>query len=804
MADMGNHTNPEPEPLLSVGVSQSGGTSQLPRVDTAAGLSTQEAARRLQQYGPNVVAEERRHPWQAVLSKFWAPVPWMLELAIVLELVLGKFVEAVIIAVLLLFNGAMSAVQESRAHGALALLRQRLTILARVRREGQWQTVPASELVPGDIIYLRVGDVIPADVRLAAGQVFVDQSALTGESLPVDLEPGSTAYAGTAVKRGEATGEVTATGASTFFGKTAELVRTAKTASHLERIILQIVQYLVGLDALLLVGVLGYALVMRISLAEILPFALVLLIASVPVALPATFTLTTSLGAQELARSGILVTRLSAIEEAAGMDVLCSDKTGTMTQNRLAVEALRAYPPTTEQTLLQLASFACDEATQDPIDLAILQAARERNLLPSDAQRLHFVPFDPGTKRSEATVQKDGQVLRIVKGAPQVIADLTGTSWTSIAADVEMQASRGFRILAVATGADDTLQLIGLVALNDPPRPDSRQLVQNLQGLRVRVLMVTGDSEETARTVATEVGIGTRSCSPAALRANPETAVATGDIFAGVFPEDKIHLVQALQRSGHVVGMTGDGVNDAPALKQAEVGIAVASATDVAKAAASLVLTSAGLGNMVAAVELSRRIYQRMLTYTLNMSVKKIAIPLFLSLGLLISGVFVTNARLMVLMLFANDFVTMSITTDRVSLVRKPQHWATRSLVMAAFSLALPLLLLDFGVFWVGHTFIRLDLPQLQTFVFVWLVLSGQLTVYLVREQHHFWRSRPSRWLLISSIADVMIFSLMATQGWLMAAIPMHLVAALLFLGLIYLVGADFLKVRIFHRLHVR
>ena len=801
---MANYTNPEPEPLLSVGVSQSGGSSQLPRVETAAGLSTQEAARRLQQYGPNVVAEERRHPWLTVRSLFWAPVPWMLELAIVLELVLGKLVEAGIIAVLLLLNGAVSAVQEHRAQGALTLLRQRLTILARVQRDGQWQTVPASELVPGDIMYLRVGDVIPADVRLAAGQLFVDQSALTGESLPAELEPGSIAYAGTAVKRGEATGEATATGASTFFGKTAELVRTAKTASHLERIILQIVQYLVGLDTLLLVAVLGYAFVMHISLAEILPFTLVLLIASVPVALPATFTLTTSLGAQELARSGILVTRLSAIEEAAGMDVLCSDKTGTMTQNQLAVDAQRAYPPTTSDDLLQLASLACDEATQDPIDLAILQAARERNLLPADAQRLGFVPFDPGTKRSEATVQKDGQVLRIVKGAPRVIADLAGTSWTSIAADVEALAARGFRILAVAAGAGDALQLIGLVALTDPPRPDSRQLVQSLQDLGVRVLMVTGDSEATARTVATEVGIGTRSCSPAALRENPETAVATCDIFAGVFPEDKIHLVQALQRSGHVVGMTGDGVNDAPALKQAEVGIAVACATDVAKAAASLVLTSAGLGNMVAAVELSRRIYQRMLTYTLNMSIKKIAIPLFLSLGLLISGVFVTNARLMVLMLFANDFVTMSITTDRVSLVRKPQHWATRSLIMAAFSLALPLLLLDFGVFWVGHSFIQLALPQVQTFVFVWLVLSGQLTVYLVREQHHFWRSRPSRWLLISSIADVVIVSLMATQGWLMAAIPMSLVAALLFLGLIYLVGADFLKVRIFHRFQIR
>ncbi len=801
---MVNHTHPEPESSLSAGVSRSGVSDQLACIDTAAGLSTQEAARRLQQYGPNMVAEEHWHPWLAMLSKFWAPVPWMLELTIVLELVLGKFVEAGIIAVLLLFNGAVSAVQEHRAQGALALLRERLTILARVQRDGQWQTVPAKALVPGDCIYLRVGDVIPADVRLTTGHLSVDQSALTGESLPVEATADAVVYAGTAVKRGEATGEVTATGASTAFGKAAELVRTAKTASHLQRIILQVVRYLVGLDVLLLVAVLGYAAVKHIGLAEILPFALVLLIASVPAALPATFTLTTSLGAQELARNGILVTRLSASEEAAGMDVLCSDKTGTMTQNQLAVAVLHAYPPTTEEALLELASFACDEATQDPIDLAILHAARERTRLSTNAHRLSFVPFDPGTKRSEATVRKDGQVLHIVKGAPQVIADLAGTSWTSIAADVGAQASRGFRLLAVAAGAGETLQLIGLIALHDPPRPDSQQLVQSLHDLGVRVLMVTGDSEATARTVATEVGIGTRSCSLAALRESPETAVATCDVFAGVFPEDKIHLVQALQRTGHVVGMTGDGVNDAPALKQAEVGIAVTSATDVAKAAASLVLTSAGLGNIVAAVELSRRIYQRMLTYTLNMSTKKLSIPLFLSLGLLTSGLFVTNARLMVLMLLANDFVTMSITRDRVSLVRKPTHWATRSLIIAAFSLALLLLVLDFGVFLVGHTLMRLALPQLQTFIFIWLVVSGQLTVYLVREQHHFWSSRPSRWLLISSIADVVIISLLATQGWLMAAIPMYLIAALLLLGLIYLIGADFLKVRIFHRFQVR
>lgn len=802
---MEKNVNPDPQSSPPTAALPSSASPGVAAVDTHVGLSHVEAQRRLAQYGPNSIAEERRHPWLAILSKFWAPIPWMLELTIIIELALNKFLEAGIIAALLLLNGGVSAVQERRAQGALALLRQRLAILARVCRDGQWQMVPAQELVPGDGVYLRVGDVIPADIRLTTGQLSVDQSALTGESLPVEAAPGTTVYAGTAVKRGEATGEVIATGASTSFGRTAELVRTAKTSSHLERLILQIVRYLLGLDGFLFIAVLGYAVVMHISFAEILPFALVLLIASVPVALPATFTLTTSLGAQELAHSGILVTRLSAIEEAAGMDVLCTDKTGTITQNRLAVAELRAYPPTTEDTLLQLASLACDEATQDPIDLAILQAAGARHLLPADGQRLDFIPFDPSTKRSEAIVQRPEQTLRVVKGAPQVIADLVGSEGVPIATDVAALAAQGFRILAVAVGPEqEDLHLIGLVALNDPPRPDSRQLVQSLQGLGVRVLMATGDSEETARTVALSVGIGTRACSLAMLRANAEATVAAYDVFAGVYPEDKIHLVQALQQGGHIVGMTGDGVNDAPALKQAEVGIAVASATDVAKAASSLVLTSAGLGNIVAAVELSRHIYQRMLTYTLNTSIKKIGLPLFLSLSLLISGVFATNPRLMVLMLFANDVATMSITTDRVSMVRTPQRWPIRSLIMAALGLALFLLALDFGVFWTAYTVLRLPLPQLQTFIFVWLVLSGQLTVYLVREPHAFWHSRPSRWLLLSSIADIVIVSLLAIQGWLMAAIPPVLVAALLGLGLIYLLGADVVKVRLFRSLRVR
>lgn len=761
------------------------------------GLTSGEAAARLKQYGPNAVAEERPHPWLALLRKFWAPVPWMLEAAIALQLALGKFDEAAIITALLLFNSVLSFLQESRANTALALLKSRLEILARVLRNGHWQLVPAQELVPGDMVHLRMGDLAPADIRLLEGEVLLDQSALTGESLPVEAGAGKPAYAGTVVKRGEATGEVMATGPRTYFGKTAELVRTAKTVSHLETVILTIVKYMVALDVALVAALLVYAMMTGIPLAEIVPFALILLVASVPVALPATFTLATALGSLELAKNGILVTRLSAIEEAAAMDVLASDKTGTITENRLALAALRAYGPHSDDDLLRLAALASDDATQDPIDLAILDAARGRNLLSPREQRLEFVPFDPATKRSEAVYRQDDTRLRVLKGAPRTIAALVADAH-DVGADVESLAAKGYRLLAVAAGTDDAVRLVGLVALEDPPRPDSGALVQSLRELGVRVVMVTGDGLATARTVAAQVGIGDRACPREHLESATSDQVADCDVFARVYPEDKFHLVQALQHSGHVVGMTGDGVNDAPALRQAEVGIAVASATDVAKAAASMVLTNPGLGSALAAVETSRRIYQRMLTYTLNMAIKKFQVAFFLTLGLMLTGDFVVTPLLVVLWMITNDFTTMSIATDRVPFSRKPERWRIPALVVTAGTLAVLILIFSFSVFFAGRDLLHLPLPQLQTLVFVMLVFTGQGTVYLVRERHHFWHSPPSRWLMLSSLLDVAIVSGLATQGILMTAIGPALVWGLLLLVLVFLTAVDFFKIQLF------
>ncbi len=769
------------------------------------GLTTAEAQNRLRQFGRNRVEEEKCHPLLSFLAKFWAPVPWMLEATIVLEIVVHKRDEAVIIGVLLLFNSILSFVQENQANRALALLRQRLSVQARVLRDGRWQLIPAEELVPGDVIHLRLGDLAPADARLFDGVVEADESELTGESQDVEKSPGATVYAGSRLKRGEASGEVTATGQRTYFGKTAELVKTAKTASHLQEIIFAIIKYLVIFDAVLVGALLVYAGFAHLPWPEVLPFALILLVASVPVALPAMFTVATALGALDMSRQGVLVTRLSAIEEAAAMDVLCTDKTGTITQNRLAVAQIFPVGNRSAEEVLRLAALASDAATQDPIDLAVLKAAQEKGVLDAIPHRIQFVPFDPATKRSEAIYEQPGGKLRVIKGAPDTLISLSLIrNAGSIADEVERLAGRGARVLAVAAGTGDSLEFAGLLGLEDPIREDSTTLVKNLKSLGVHVIMVTGDGPATARAVSLQVGIGDRVGSAESLRDGAGAAAERYDVFAGVFPEDKFRLVQALQREGHVVGMTGDGVNDAPALKQAEAGIAVSTATDVAKAAASMVLTESGLTGVVRAVETGRRIYQRMLTYTLNKIIKTLEIAVFLSVGLILTGTFVITPLLVVLLLFTNDFVTMSIATDRVSFSPQPDRWDVRTLMYTAGALAGLVLILSFTVFFVGRDTLHLPLGQLQTLVFLMLVFTGQGNVYLVRERNRLWHSMPSRWLVLSSAADIVAVSLIATKGILMAPISWSLVASLLAIVLAFLFVIDGVKVYIFRQFGVR
>jgi len=767
------------------------------------GLTSAEAAARLVQEGPNAIPEAHRNVVLAFLAKLWGPVPWLLEAAIVLELALGNVVQAVIIAILVGLDAVLSFREEGDAQAALDLLRQRLSIEARVCRDGDWTRVPAEELVRDDLVHVRQGDLVPADLILTDGQVSLDQSALTGESNAVTVTTKARAYSGSIVVRGEASGRVEATGTETFFGRTAQLVGNSHAPGRLEQLIMGFVKALLILDLALVVLVLADGALRHQAWTALLPFAIILIVAAIPVALPTTFTLASALGSRELADKGVLVTRLAAIEEAASMEVLCSDKTGTITENHLTLADLKAYGSCDATHLLAVAAAASDDATQDPLDLAILAEAHRRGIA-ALGTRQQFEPFDPATKRSEATLVAKEGAIHVVKGAPQVIIEAsTGeTDIEVIRADITMLSAIGARVLGVAEAKHgEPLTFLGLVALSDPPRKDSAKLIAHLKGLGVRVVMVTGDGLGTATAIAKSVGIGDRATSAAVLRSDAGSALGLdelSDVYAEVLPEDKLQLVSRLQQSGLVVGMTGDGVNDAPALRKADVGIAVSSATDVAKAAAGMVLTNPGLDNIVSGIQVSRRIHERMLTYTLNKIVKTLQVSLFLSLGFLFFGKFVTTPLLVVLLLLANNFATMSLATDHVGTPPKPERWTVNSLVKASAGLAVPLILLSFAVWFAGSLGLGLHTGQLQTLIFVWLVTSAQATIYSVRERHHFWHSTPSRWLAASSVADLVAVAVLAWRGWLMTPIGPGALAIAFGAGVIFLLLGDAIKGWIF------
>ncbi len=761
----------------------------LPRSTEAPGLTSDEARRRLQQLGPNAVRDESPAPWRRLAGKFWAPVPWMLEAAIVLQLALGERIEAAVIAALVCFNAALGYLQEGRAQATLRALRSRLALTASVRRDDLWRVIPAAELVSGDVIKLSLGGIVGADARLLDGDVLLDQSMLTGESLPVEAGAGHAVYAGALVRRGEALAEVTATGARTKFGRTADLVRTAHAESSQQQAVLRVVRNLAVFSGTIVVAQVAYASFLGMPTGEIVPLILTAILAAIPVALPATFTLAAALGARSLARCGVLPTRLSAIDEAASLDVLCADKTGTLTRNALVVTAVRAMPGYDERRILELASLASSDGGDDPVDAAIRAAASRGGS--AELRPLRFVPFDPSTKMAEAVaLDPTGAKVRIVKGAfekvrgmssaqPSVQSSAQSSARTVALAEAEKLLAQGFRVLGVALGpAAGPLQLVGLVALSDPPRSDSAGLIAALRAMGVDTAMVTGDAPATAAVVARAVGLGGPICPPGP----PPESVRPGQfaVFAGVFPEDKFHLVRAFQKSGHTVGMCGDGVNDAPALRQAQVGIAVCTATDVAKAAAGIVLTEPGLEGIVSAVREGRVTFQRILTYALRSMTQKITQMLLLAVGLVMTGHAVLTPLLMAILMIAGDFLAMSATTDNVRPSSRPDRWRIGDLTLLGIALGLCSLAFCTGVIAVGHFILALGVKPLQTLAAVTLVFSGQAVFYAVRTRGRIWDSRPSLWVILSSVADVSIISLLAAFGVLMAPLAVPIVALVL------------------------
>ena len=775
-------------------------SSAAPGGDPASGLTSEEAGYRLATVGPNAMPDTALHPLRRALGKFWAPVPWMLEAAMVLELALGKYVEGAIIAGLLVFNAALGLFQESRAQATLAALKSRLALNASVRRDGKWATVPAAGLVPGDVVKLSLGGVVAADVRLTAGEVLLDQSMLTGESIPIEAGPGLQTYAGALVRRGEAVAEVTATGVQTKFGRTAELVRTAHVVSSQQKAVLRVVRNLAIFNGVVIVGLVAYAYLLEMPIGEIIPLALTAVLASIPVALPATFTLASALGARSLAKHGVLPTRLSALDEAATMDVLCADKTGTLTRNELSVTSTHPMCGFDVAHLLALAALASSDGGQDPVDAAIRAAAGGKSI--TEVPRLvAFVPFDPATKRSEATVAgPEGGTQRVVKGAFAAVMGLTEASAAATAAASELE-GRGFRVLAVAAGPPPGLKLVGLIALSDPPRADSGALITELYSLGVRPVMVTGDAPETATIVAQAIGLKGRVYPPGSI---PDTVhPETYSVFAGVLPEDKYKLVKAFQTGGHTVGMCGDGANDAPALRQAQIGIAVSTATDVAKSAAGVVLTEPGLAGIVAAVKEGRVTFQRIQTYTLNSITKKIVTVLFLIVGLIMTGGAILTPLLMVIVMISGDFLAMSLTTDNVRASPKPNAWLIGTLTMAGIIMGVCLLTFCSAVLAVGRFAMHLPIQALQTLAFIILVFGSQAVIYAIRDRKHLWGSRPSRWLIISSVADILIASAFAVSGFSMTPLPVSLVAGTLAAAAAFAFLLDVVKLPVFAHLKI-
>ncbi len=738
------------------------------KVNPETGLAHAEVETRRKENGYNEVAVQKEHPLLIFLGKFWGMSAWMLELIMVLSVFLHKYSDLAVVSALLIINAVLSFVQERRAAGVVETLRKRLQISSRVLREGNWQVVPARELVPGDIVRVRAGDVIPADAKLLSGTVSVDQSALTGESGDVEMSQGKVLSSGSVVRQGEGDGVVILTGAKTYFGRTTELVQTARPKLHIDAVVARIVRWLFVVVGSLLCVVVVMSLVRGTPLIEMIPLVLILFMSAIPLSLPVMFTVAMAVGSKELAKRGVLVTRLSATEDAATMDVLCVDKTGTITLNQLSVTGVIPQSPASETDVLIAGALASKLANQDPIDVAFLAAAKDRNVFNGAAPGapISFTPFDAKNRRTEAIVEQDGQRQRVMKGAVRTIAEACGLppeAIESLEARVAESALKGYRTLAVARGPEaGALTLLGLVTLYDPPRADAKQLISTLHDLGVSVKMLTGDALAVASEIAHGVGLPNirRMADLKAVAGNEAVDLLAGaDGLAEVFPEDKYTVVKHLQAAGHVTGMTGDGVNDAPALRQAEVGIAVSTATDVAKGAASVVLTDAGLVNIVALVEQGRTIYQRILTYIVNKISRTILKTGFVAIAFVLTGKFAMSAFAMLLLVFITDFAKISLATDHVRPSKQPETWNIGHLVMVAVVLGVLMVAEALLALWFGWS--RFGLADndsaLYTFSFLTLLYFAALSIVSARERRWFWSTTPSKLVVAAVVAETLI-----------------------------------------------
>ena len=775
------------------------------------GLQESEAQNRLKLFGYNEIAEEKRKPLREFLLRYWGPMPWLLEIAMGISFGLSHYIEGTIIFVLLTMNAIIGQIHSISSQNVIVLLKKKLANKAKVLRNKKWSEEDAKGIVNGDIIAVKLGDILPADARIVSGKLSIDQSSLTGESMPVETHLSDIIYSGSIIRQGEATCIAINTGLNTFYGKTAELVKIAKPKSHQEAIMMAVIKYLIGLGIAVSVLVSVSGLLMHLNILMLLTFVIVVLLGAIPAALPAVLTIVQTIGAKELAKKGALVTRLDSMEDAASIDIICFDKTGTITQNKLSVVDSIPFNGNTREDVLKIASLTSHSEGMDLIDLAVIDYVVKSGVSLNELKQVSYTPFDPSTKRTEAIIEAGGRRFRAVKGAAQVILSLCHDTDKGTLDEVNKTingfSAKGYRTIAVARSDNDdlnNLKLTGLLPLADPPRPDSKSMIEQARKLGIKPMMLTGDSLDIAIEISNQIGIGNKIIRMADIKdlnADQQLKIVGGcDGFAEIYPEDKYKIVKLLQSGGHIVGMTGDGVNDAPALKQAEMGIAVYNSTDVAKAAASVVLTESGVGVIIDAITISRQIYQRMLTWVLNKVIKVIEFSVFLTVAFFWLHNILLSLIGMSLLVFANDFVSMTLATDKVKSTSNPNKWNVRNIFMASVIPAIFYVAEDVVIIFTGIKYLHLQWNELTSLVMLTFIINSQFRVLIVRERKHFWSSLPGKGLLLSSTTAIIGIALISIFGIFVPSLNLLLVLAVLGFSALVTFGIDFPKYYLFKK----
>ena len=778
---------------------------------TVDGLSDSEVKIRLENFGNNEIIEKKQNSLLEFILRYWGPMPWLLELAMGLSFALSHYLEAIIIFTLLSVNAVIGQIHSTGSEKVIELLKNKLAIRAKILRNKKWSEEDAKGIVDGDIISVKLGDIIPADAKIISGELSVDQSALTGESLPVETHSSDIIYSGSVVRRGEATGIVINTGANTYFGKTTELIKIAKPKSHQQEVMMAIVKYMMylGIAASILVSVSAY--LMNLGILIILTFVVIFLLGAIPVALPAVLTIVQSVGAMDLAKKGALVTRLDSVEDAASIDIICFDKTGTITQNKLSVVDSIPLSGNKKEDVLRIASLTSHKEGMDLIDLAVIEYAQKSGVSFNDYKQISYTPFDPSTKRTEAIIETGGKRFRAVKGAAQMIMSLCHDVDKGTIEEVNKAIAgfsrKGYRTIAVAKSDGDdlnNLKLIGLLPLADPPRPDSKSMIDQARKLGIKPMMLTGDSIDIAKEISNQIGIGNniiRMMDIKDLSSDKQLKIVSEcDGFAEIYPEDKYKIVKLLQSGGHIIGMTGDGVNDAPALKQAEMGIAVSNSTDVAKAAASVVLTETGVGVIIDTITISRQTYQRMLTWVINKVAKVIEFVVLLTIGFFWLHNILLSLIGVSLLVVANDFVTMTLATDNVKQTSNPSKWNVKNNILASLIPALFYIMDDVLVILIAINYFHVQWNELTTLVMLTLIFNSQLRVLIVRERRHFWSSIPGKGLIISSTLTIVGFAFIGVAGILVPPLNLFIVPTSFGFSVLFTLCIDFPKYYLFKK----